>query len=201
MNVSDERTVALWAATEVAPDAVPLGQSEQVDVVVVGSGIAGLSVAYELAAAGQKVAVVDRGRIGSGMTARTTAHLSSVCDDYFSELIKLRGEDLARIFYQSQSAAIDRIQSIQETESIACDFRRLYGFLFPASGGRESDIERELDAALKIGVDVEKIRGVPFAGFSDTQALRYANQATFHPLKYLCGLAAGIRARGSALYA
>ncbi|TIW30116.1 MAG: FAD-binding oxidoreductase, partial [Mesorhizobium sp.] len=68
----------------VAPDAVALGQSEQVDVVVVGSGIAGLSVAYELAVAGQKVAVLDRGRIGSGMTARTTAHLSSVCDDYFS---------------------------------------------------------------------------------------------------------------------
>ncbi|RWC32132.1 MAG: FAD-dependent oxidoreductase [Mesorhizobium sp.] len=201
MNVSDERTVSLWAATEVAPDAVPLGRSEQVDVVVVGSGIAGLSVAYELAVAGQKVAVVDRGRIGSGMTARTTAHLSSVCDDYFSELIKLRGEDLARIFYQSQSAAIDHIQSIQETESIACDFRRLYGFLFPASGMQESDIRRELDAALKIGVDVEKIRGVPFAGFSDAQALRYANQATFHPLKYLRGLVAGIRARGGALYA
>ncbi|TIP87938.1 MAG: FAD-binding oxidoreductase, partial [Mesorhizobium sp.] len=60
MNVSDERTVSLWAATEVAPDAVPLGQSEQVDVVVVGSGIAGLSVAYELVVAGQKVAVLDR---------------------------------------------------------------------------------------------------------------------------------------------
>ncbi|TIQ65092.1 MAG: FAD-binding oxidoreductase, partial [Mesorhizobium sp.] len=92
MNVSDEKTVSLWAATEVTPDSVPLGQGEQVDVVVVGSGIAGLSVAYELAVAGQKVAVLDRGRIGSGMTARTTAHLSSVCDDYFSELIKLRGE-------------------------------------------------------------------------------------------------------------
>jgi Rieske Fe-S protein len=42
---------------------------------------------------------------------------------------------------------------------------------------------------------------VPFAGFSDAQALRYANQATFHPLKYLRGLVAGIRARGGALYA
>ncbi|RUV58572.1 FAD-dependent oxidoreductase [Mesorhizobium sp. M5C.F.Ca.IN.020.29.1.1] len=201
MNVSDERTVSLWAATEVAPDAVALGQSEQVDVVVVGSGIAGLSVAYELAVAGQKVAVLDRGRIGSGMTARTTAHLSSVCDDYFSELTKLRGEELARMYYQSQSAAIDRIQSIQESESIACDFRRLDGFLFPASGRQQSDIKRQLDAGLKIGVDVEKIRGVPLAGFSDAQALRYANQATFHPLKYLRGLAVGIRSRGGALYA
>ncbi|SFQ19009.1 hypothetical protein SAMN03159463_05920 [Mesorhizobium sp. NFR06] len=201
MNVSDERTVSLWAKIDVAPDAVPLERNEQVDVVVVGSGIAGLSVAYELAVAGQKVAVLDRGRIGSGMTARTTAHLSSICDDYFSELIKLRGEELARIYYRSQSASIDRIQSIQETEGIACDFRRLDGFLFPASGRRESVIERELDAARKIDLDVEKAVGVPFVGFWDTPALRYANQATFHPLKYLRGLAAGIRARGGVLYA
>jgi glycine/D-amino acid oxidase-like deaminating enzyme len=72
MNVSDERTVSVWASTEVAPDAMPLAQDETVDVVVVGSGIAGMSVAYELAVAGQRVAVIDRGKIGSGMTARTT---------------------------------------------------------------------------------------------------------------------------------
>lgn len=135
MNVSDERTVALWAATEVAPDAVPLGQSEQVDVVVVGSGIAGLSVAYELAAAGQKVAVVDRGRIGSGMTARTTAHLSSVCDDYFSELIKLRGEDLARIFIKANrplSTASNQSRRRRVSRAIS-DASTAFSFRLPAA--------------------------------------------------------------------
>lgn len=63
MTAHDERTVSLWAAIKVAPDAAPLRQDDHVDVVVVGSGIAGLSVAYELALAGLKVAVIDRGRI------------------------------------------------------------------------------------------------------------------------------------------
>jgi hypothetical protein len=72
--------------------------------------------------------------------------------------------------------------------------------LFPASGRQEPEIERELDAGRKIGIAVEKVVGLPFAGFSDAPVLRYANQATFHPLKYLRGLAAGIRARGGALY-
>ncbi|OWK23254.1 hypothetical protein AJ87_35570 [Rhizobium yanglingense] len=62
MNVSDERTVSLWAPIKVAPDAVPLPHDDQVDVVVVGSGIAGLSVAYELALAGKKVAVTIAAR-------------------------------------------------------------------------------------------------------------------------------------------
>ncbi len=83
MNAHDERTVSLWAAIKVAPDAAPLRQDDHVDVVVAGSGIAGLSVAYELALAGLKVAVIDRGRIGGGMTARTTAHLTSICDAIF----------------------------------------------------------------------------------------------------------------------
>ncbi|MQV97879.1 FAD-dependent oxidoreductase [Sinorhizobium medicae] len=201
MNVSAERTVSLWAAVEVAPDAAPLTRDEQVDVAVIGSGIAGLSVAYELALAGQKVAVIDRGPIGSGMTARTTAHLTSICDDYFSKLSELRGHDLARLFYESQSAAIDRIEAIQQTERVACDFRRVDGFLFPSSAAQEADLERELDAALQIGVEVERTTGLPFAGFSASPALRYAGQATFHPLKYLRALAVAVRACGGALFA
>ena len=128
MNVSDERTVSLWATVKAAPDAVSLMENDQADVIVIGAGIAGLSVAYEFAVCGQKVAVIDRGEIGSGMTARTTAHLSSICDDYFSQLIELRGRELARQFYQSQSASIDRIEAIQESEGIACDFKRVDGF-------------------------------------------------------------------------
>ncbi|AGS22914.1 FAD-dependent oxidoreductase [Rhizobium etli] len=200
MNASDERTVSLWSDVDVAPDAVPLGRNEDFDAVVVGSGIAGMSIAYELAAAGQKVAVLDRGRIGGGMTARTTAHLASVCDDYFSELIGLRGEELARLYFQSHSAAIDRIEAIQTAERISCDFRRLDGFLFLASEKAAADLRRELEAGLKIGIAVEEVSGLPLARHADTPALRYPDQATFHPLKYLRGLATGIRARGGTLY-
>ena len=98
MNVSSERTVSLWMNVDVARDAKPLRGNLSVDTVVVGSGIAGLSTAYELASAGQKVAVLDRGPIGKGMTSRTTAHLTSICDDSFDSLIKLRGLDAARCF-------------------------------------------------------------------------------------------------------
>jgi glycine/D-amino acid oxidase-like deaminating enzyme/nitrite reductase/ring-hydroxylating ferredoxin subunit len=200
MNVGNERTVSLWASVKVAPDAVPLSRDEHVDVVVVGSGIAGLSVAYEFALAGKRVAVVDRGKIGSGMTARTTAHLTSICDDFFSELIKRRGREMARAFYESQSAAIDRIEAIQQAENIDCAFRRLEGFLFPASGEHETILERELEAAQEIGIAVQRTPGLPFAAGNATPVLRYPHQATFHPLKYLRGLASGIRSRGGMLF-
>ena len=61
MNASDEQSRSLWMDTEVA-DAPRLTKDLRVDTVVIGSGIAGLSTAYELACRGQKVAVLDRGR-------------------------------------------------------------------------------------------------------------------------------------------
>ena len=139
MNVGDEKTQSLWMDTDVAPDAGTLNRDERADTVVIGSGIAGLSTAYELSQSGHDVVVLDRGKIGKGMTSRTTAHLASPSDDGFESLINTRGEKLARMFYESHSAAIDRIEAVQEKEKIDCTFRRLDGFLFPALGKKPSE--------------------------------------------------------------
>jgi predicted NAD/FAD-binding protein len=53
MNANDEHTKSLWMSVAVAPDAPVLSMDVQCDSVVIGSGIAGLSCAYELAVEGQ----------------------------------------------------------------------------------------------------------------------------------------------------
>ena len=82
MNVGDERSRSCWMDLTPVIDAPPLTADASCDVVVIGSGIAGLSTAYELARFGRSVIVIDRGGIGNGMTARTTAHLASELDDF-----------------------------------------------------------------------------------------------------------------------
>src|SRR5689334_7459161 len=141
VNANRERTVSLVRGTRVAPDAPSLRGDQSCDVVVIGAGIAGLSAAYELSCRDKQVVVIDRGPIGGGMTARTTAHLASASDDSFDALIKRRGLDLASLFYQSQAAAIDRIEQIQREEDIDCTFRRLDGFLFPAIGKDPAELD------------------------------------------------------------
>ncbi|MEN3380858.1 MAG: hypothetical protein V7608_902, partial [Hyphomicrobiales bacterium] len=61
MNALDEATRSLWMNVAVAPDAPRLSRNEKADVCIIGSGIAGLSVAYELVGAGLDVVVLDRG--------------------------------------------------------------------------------------------------------------------------------------------
>lgn len=205
MNALGERTRSLWMKVDVYPDAPKFSGKKSCDTVIIGSGIAGLSIAYELASIGQKVIVIDRGSIAGGMTSRTTAHLAPICDDGLSTLINLRGEETARLFQESQEAAVARIEQNAAELGIDCNFRRLDAFLFPAMGVEPKEARdqrhQEFDAARKVGAAAELVSGVPFKGFEKAPVLRYPNQATFHPLRYLRRLAAAIRDQGGRIFA
>ena len=201
MNVADERSLSCWMEDLPTADAPPLEENASCDVVVVGSGMAGLSIAYELSRYGRSVIVIDRGAIGSGMTARTTAHLATALDDFYSELIRIRGEDEARLYYDSQVAAVNRIEAICRDENIDADFARVDGYLFPAEEEHRAELEEEYAACRRIGVNVEWVDRAPVPGMNTDRALCFASQGRFHPTKYLSGLARAIIARGGRLHA
>jgi len=202
MNVAQERTKSLWMDTPVAAEAVPLSGDQSADVAIIGAGIAGLSTAYELTARGRSVIVIDRGEVGSGMTARTTAHLASALDDFYSELIKARGIEVAKVVYQSQAAAISRIEAIAANENIDCDFRRLDGYLFLAPETPASQLDDELAACQRAGVPVHDVReATPLHAGNRVRSLRFPDQARIHPLKYVGGLARAVMKSGGKLFA
>lgn len=200
MNADEERTRSLWTDIDVAPEARPLSKDERAGAVVVGSGIAGLSTAYELQRCGIDVVVIDRGKIAKGITARTTAHLSPICDDTFDSFVKLRGEEMAKLFWLSHSAGIDRIEELVGEHNIECNFRRLDAYLFPGPETKQSELDAELSAVKKCGAQAEKIHGIPMKGLEKIGVLKYANQATFHPLRYLRALAEQIIKNGGRIY-
>ena len=139
------------------------------------------------------------------MTSRTTAHLAPICDDGISALIQLRGKEDAELFQSSQMAAVDRIEEHVKALSIACNFRRLDAFLFPGPGMDESEAreqcDKEYDAARSIGAPVARAKGVSLKGYETAPVLRYPNQATFHPLRYLKALTQELVQRGGLVFA
>jgi glycine/D-amino acid oxidase-like deaminating enzyme/nitrite reductase/ring-hydroxylating ferredoxin subunit len=201
MNVLDERSKPFWA--KVPPLKAPqVDGTITTDVAIVGSGIAGTSTAHELVKRGVKVVIVDRGRLGRGMTARTSAHLTFQSDDLFQEVMSRRGAKMAKLHYQSQRAAVDRIESIQREEGIACDFKRLDGILGLAEGTDPKVLEDEIKACHQLGFkEVGYHRGERLRRLKARVGLRFPRQARFHPLKYVTGLHRLLQRRGALLHA
>ena len=192
--------ISLWEATTETGALNPLRENVDADVCIVGAGIAGLSVAYQLVRDGQRVVVIDDGQVGRGMTGRTTAHLASAQDDGFYEIESRHGEEGARFAGESHAAAIDQIEANVREERIDCGFERLDGYLFEPPNQGTDNLRQEFEAAQRAGMDVEWVERAPVSGFNTGPAIRFANQGQFHPLHYLRGLAAAIERSGGRIY-
>ncbi len=166
----------------------------ETDVCIIGAGIAGLTTAFELVRRGTRVTVIDDGPIGGGETGRTTAHLASAVDDRFYNLEHRFGPRGASLVAESHQTAIDYIEAVAQERGIACELKRVDGYLISPPGDRHDrgrELERELAAAQRAGMDCELVDRAPLP-FETGVALRFASQAQFHPIKYLRGLAQAV---------
>jgi glycine/D-amino acid oxidase-like deaminating enzyme/nitrite reductase/ring-hydroxylating ferredoxin subunit len=197
----DGGSISLWMDTARVPELAPLQASQRTQICVIGAGIAGLTTAYRLAAIGKDVVVIDERGLRGGQTARTTGHLCNALDDRYFRLEQLHGPARARLAAQSHGAAIDKIEAICTVEHIDCGFARVDGYLVQGVGDERAGIlDREYHAAIRAGLDCERVPGAPGALAEFGDALRFRKQARFHVLHYVAGLARAIEAAGGRLY-
>lgn len=190
------KSTSLWLDTVHPEQPAPLTEDVAADVCVIGAGIAGVTTAYLLSRERRSVVLIDGGAPGSGQTGMTTAHLTAVIDDRYTEMIRLHGEEGARLACDSHRAAVARIESICQQERIDAGFRRVSGYLFLSPEHDERYLDDELAAARTAGLDVEKLASAPVEGFRTGPCLHFPRQAQFHPMKYLDGLVRACRAAG-----
>lgn len=205
MDTSDvgERGAAhrsVWSTATLLPSYPPLQADTSADVCVIGAGIAGLSVAYHLARAHKSVLVIDDGPVAGGVTGLSTAHLSCAIDDRYFRLERWHGPVGARLAADSHRAAIESIAATVERERIECGFEHVDGYLVLAPGDDDALLARELEAATRAGVAVERVVRAPWPDFDSGPALRFRDQAQLDPLRYAAGIADAIRSRGGRIH-
>jgi glycine/D-amino acid oxidase-like deaminating enzyme/nitrite reductase/ring-hydroxylating ferredoxin subunit len=186
-------------------DPLPAGGGAlEADVCIIGAGIAGLTTAYLLAKAGRKVIMLDAGpTVAQGESSRTTAQLASEIDDRYFEIERLHGQHGARLAAESQQAAIDFIERTAAEEALDCGFVRLPAYLFLGPEDSPDLLDRELAAAARAGVPVERLDQTPLpdGGVKVGPCLRFPRQGQFDPLRYLGGLARAVRRMGGRIHA
>ena len=198
-DVTSGNNTSFWLDS-VGPVAFsPLDKDLDADVVIVGGGIAGMTIAYALVKSGKRVVLVEDGNIGSGETGRTTAHLVSALDDRYYQLERMYGEEQTKLIADSHKAAIDFIERTVKYHNIDCEFERLDGYLFLDPGDTDESLHKELKTAQKAGVEVVYLPAIPGMNYA-SPALKFYNQAQFHPMKYLHGLAKAITGMGGLIF-
>ena len=155
-----------------------------------GAGVTGIVAAYLLKKAGLRVALLERERLASRDSGHTTAHLTCVTDKRLHELVTQFGRQHAKAAWDAGTAAIDELESIVKNENIACEFSRVPGYLHAPVSGEQSDeranLRKDAKLANEFGFNAAYLDHVPFM---NTPGVRFADQAKFHPLKFLLALA------------
>ena len=190
---------SIWLDTSRETDYPRLDGDVSVDVAVIGGGIAGLTTAATLAESGSDVALVEADRIVRGVTARTTAKITSQHGLVYSNLIETMGEEDARRYAEANQAAIDAIATRVREEGIDCDFERLPAYAYADAPGEEEAIREEVRAARRLDLPASYVESPPLP-FETSGAIRFDDQAHFHPRAYLLSLAETIVAHGGRVF-
>ena len=163
-------------------------ESKTYETVIVGAGLCGLLTAYRLVEKGiHSIAVVDAGELAGGVTARTTAKITSQHGLIYDRLLQGLGREKAWAYAQANQEAVEAFAAL--AERFPCDFRRCGSVVYAAEEKDAEQVERELQAALRVGLPAAPMRGQPLP-FPVAAGVRFENQARFHPLKFAYALAA-----------
>jgi glycine/D-amino acid oxidase-like deaminating enzyme/nitrite reductase/ring-hydroxylating ferredoxin subunit len=194
-------TTSYWIDSAKGSKFPSLAESPEVDVIVIGGGIMGVTAAYLAKQAGKRVALIERSRIGAIDTGHTTAHLTAVTDSRLYELKKDFNQDVARAVWEAGEAAIDQIVKLIRREKIDCEFQWVPGYLHAPL--RELDpkkideLQKETQVAAELEIRHQFLDAVPAL---NVPGIKFPHQALFHPLKYINALAAKIPGDGSFVF-
>ncbi|MDQ1483514.1 MAG: hypothetical protein QOF35_1590 [Actinomycetota bacterium] len=191
--------MSYWMESSAATSYPQVPQGIDVDVAVVGAGIAGICAAWELARTGRSVVLLEAEAVAAGNTGYTTAKVSALQTLIYAQLRSSVGPDVSRIYARSQLEAVSHVAATVQELRIDCDLERLPAYTYVESERSVSKIKEEVEAALDAGLPASYVTetGLPFGVAA---AIRVENQAQFHPRRYLLALVDDLMARGGQIF-
>lgn len=194
-----ESNESIWSSTGTLPAYRPLTENVEVDVAIVGGGITGLTAAMLLADAGKRVVLLEARTLGSGVSKRSTVHMTEMVDTWYSQIESDFGKEGARLVAQSSRAAIDRVTAFVQGLRIDCGHTKKPGWLYTEREKDVPELEKEHEAAKRAGLPVELLDAVPLP-FATKKGIRFPDQLQVHIVRYLAGLAKAARERAARIH-
>lgn len=171
----------------------------EVDVAIIGGGIVGIVAARLLKDGDNRVAVVEAGRAGHGVTGRSTAKLTAQHSTYLQRIESDHGAVAARAYAHANRAGVELASELTRRHGLECDLEAADSWVYATTDEGLRQLEEERAAAERAGLpmDIVPETELPYAVRG---GLRLADQRQFQPADFVGQLAATIPGEGSFLF-
>ncbi len=179
---------SIWTENISLPQFKQLKGSKKTDVLIIGGGMAGILCAYFLEKAGVNYALVEGGRICSGITKNTTAKITSQHGLIYQKMLKSIGTERAKMYLDANQDAVRKYARL--CRRMDCDYEVRHAYVYSRNDRKK--LEDEADALARIGFQ-PRLTDQCELPFQTVGAVGFAEQASFHPLKFVSGIAKGLK--------
>src|SRR5438876_4635673 len=178
MNVTLPHPGSYWLTDCPSGTSPGTGALPDVDVAVVGGGLAGITLAYLLKRAGRTVALVEARRLLDGVTGNTTAKVSAQHGLIYAELRERFDAETAAGYGASQLAALDWLRTEIARIGVECQWADRDSFVYAEDAGRRDRLRREAAVAAECGLPASFVDDVDLP-YPTAGAVRFTGQAQF----------------------
>jgi glycine/D-amino acid oxidase-like deaminating enzyme len=204
MNEGNSTAAGWYEATRVgSPERARLTFDLDVDVCVIGAGLAGLTAAREVAQRGWSVAVLEAGRIGQAASGRNTGFVLPGFSEDIDAMVERIGLDHTKQLWALSEQGLAYVRrTIEETNMPGVD--PTPGWLHVYQTDRPDEILAYVERLRWIGADAEmwttgQVRE-QLVNPRYFNAVHFRNAFHIHPLNYALGLAALAEKAGARIF-
>lgn len=175
---------SIWSETAHLPAFEPLRGNQSTDVLIIGGGMTGILCAHMLQQAGVDYMLVEANRICSGITKNTTAKITVQHGLIYHKLLSRFGGANAKLYLEINQSALEQYRRL--CGNIDCGFEEQDNYVYSLHNRHKLDLELKALSFLSAGASFCEQLPLPF---ETAGAVRFPNQAQFHPLHFISGIA------------
>lgn len=179
------KNISIWKDERKVKDYPKLNEDKNIDVLIIGGGITGVSTLYNLRKSKLNVMLVEQNKIGQSITGSSTGKLTYLQNDLIDKIRKSFSDKEALEYLASQKDAINIVKDIVDKEKINCNLEKVDSYLY-TNNEKEINKLKELKKFLnRNGFDIKE-ESVDL--ISNKYMIKAQNTYMFHPIKYVYGL-------------
>ncbi len=175
---------SIWIEESKETNYPELNKNEKADVCVIGGGIVGAVTAYLLAKNGASVIVLEKDKVCMGVTANSTAKLTSQHGLFYKYLEDEYGLEYAKKYLESNEEGIHLAEEIINREKIECDYEKKNAYVFATTENELEKVKQEVELLNKIGYDAKFVTDLSIPVEKCLGGIMFKNQAQFNSRKY-----------------